>query len=370
MRTAHFLVPITVIALLAGNAMAAAAAWPRVPGQGTDWFESLSEPQWPTIAGDAQPAAAGGPKWRAITNEIDRRFPSAYAFEIGARYWYSSGTTKFGFSNGATGFGSPTSALDWNDTKGHSGELFARLDHRPTGLFVKATAGAGILRGGEFVDRDYLMGQFTFSDTTSEVHGDNLRFATVDVGVSYEVPRYGVRLGGFVGYHYWHEKTTAYGLVCNATDYVWNHVTCGPPGMQLYGNDTAVLVYEPTWHALRIGADAQFRINDRWSVSGEAALIPFALLENKDSHLLRQSMSDLGPAPNVISKGYGWGGMAEIFVNYAVTPNIQAGLGLRYWGINAYKGDVTNGPSYDHAYQLDYFDMSRFGLLAQIKGTF
>ena len=29
--------------------------------------------------------------------------------------------------------------------------------------------------------------------------------------------------------------------------------------------------------------------------------IPFATLQNKDSHLLRQSSADLGPAPNIIT---------------------------------------------------------------------
>ena len=53
--------------------------------------------------------------------------------------------------------------------------------------------------------------------------------------------------------------------------------------------DIAVIAYEPTWHALRIGADARIKINQRWSVSGEAALV-LGWLDNKDSHLLRQDM--------------------------------------------------------------------------------
>lgn len=231
--------------MLSGMAAAAGAAWPRVPGQGTDWVESLSEPQWPAMT-DASPSnSAGGPRWPAVGGEVERRFPSPFAFEIGARYWYSRGTTKFGFTNGIPGYGSPTSTLDWNAMQGHSGEVFARVDHQATGLYMKATVGAGILRGGEFIDRDYIVNQYSFSDTTSQVHGDNLRYATVDIGMSYELPRYGTRIGGFVGYHYWHEKTTAYGLVCNADDFG----LCNPPGQLLYGYDTAVITYEPTWSA-------------------------------------------------------------------------------------------------------------------------
>ena len=333
-------------------------------------MNSLTEPQWPAIAGEPAGRSTGGPQWPAVGGDVERRFPSPWAFEIGARYWYSTGTTKFGFTNNVYPFGSPTSTLDWKDTTGHSGEVFARLDHRPTGLFVKGVAGAGTLRGGEIIDRDYVFDQFTFSDTTSQIHGDNLRYFTVDVGYAVDLPRYGVRVGGFVGYHYWREKMTAYGLTCNETDVVWPRYYCGPAGTVRYGDDTAVLAFEPTVHALRIGAEARFRIDRRWSVSGEVALIPIAWFDNNDSHILRQSMADLGPAPNVITSGYGYGGMAEVFVNYEVTPNVEAAVGVRYWGMNAFRGDVTFGPYFDQKDELMNFEMNRFGLLAQIKGKF
>jgi hypothetical protein len=349
-RATRILFPVWIATALLSAPVAGAAEWPKIAGQGTDWVNSLSAPQWPNVAG-----------------EVERRFPSPFAFEIGARYWYSTGSTKFAFSNGARGSGSPTSTLDWNDTQGHSGEIFGRIDHRPSNLFVKAVAGAGILRGGEMIDRDYYSHQTKFSDTTSEIHGNNLRYLTVDFGYSYELPRYGVRFGGFVGYHYWHEKMTAYGLRCNADDVPPAYSNCYPPGSVPVPYSTAVVIYEPTWHALRIGADARFKIDRRWSVSGEAALIPIAWLDNKDSHLLRD---DLGPVPNVLTKGYGWGGMVEAFINYEVTPNLEAGLGVRYWGINVLKGNVNFGPNFNQNLQLDNFEMNRYGLLAQLKGKF
>jgi outer membrane protease len=360
------LIITTLMATLALTGTATAAAWPRIAGQGTDWVNSLTEPQWPAIAGEPASRTIDGPQWPTVGGEVERRFPSPWAFEIGARYWYSTGTTKFGFTNNIYPYGSPTSTLDWNSTTGHSGEVFARLDHHTTGLFVKGVAGAGVLRGGEFIDRDYVVNQYTFSDTTSDVNGDHLRYFTADIGYAVELPRYGVRIGGFVGYHYWREKMTANGLVCNADDLGF----CNPPGQLLVPYDTAVLVYEPTWHALRLGVDARYRINRQWSVSGEVALIPFARFENKDSHLLRQGMADLGTAPNIITKGYGYGGMAELFVNYEMTPNLEAALGVRYWGMSAFRGDVTFGPAFNREYELMNFDMNRFGLLAQVKGKF
>jgi hypothetical protein len=359
MRTRSIVVSVLLAAASAGGTDA--AEWPRIVGQGSDWVRSMSEPQWPNVA--AQVA-------NQVAADVERRHPSPFAFEVGSRYWYSTGTVKYGFTNNAWPFGSPTSTLDWNNVQGHSGELFARIDHRPTGLFVKGMAGAGVLRGGEFVDRDYFIYQIKFSDTTSQVDGDTLKYATFDVGMSYELPRHGIRLGGFVGYHYWNEKMSAYGGVCNGTDIVWVGVTCGPPGSQLAPSDLLVLVYQPTWHAFRVGVDGRFRIDQRWSVSGEIALVPIAWIDNKDSHVLRQSPADFGPAPNVISNGYGYGGMAEAFINYAITPNIEAGVGARYWGINAYKGSVNNGPDFNQNMQLDFFNQNRYGVLVHLKGRF
>ena len=94
-------------------------------------------------------------------------------------------------------------------------------------------------------------------------------------------------------------------------------------------------------------------------------------LENKDSHLLRQDALDLGPAPNVISRSkYAYGVEAELFVNYAVTPNIEVGGGLRYWGLGSHSGGVDFGPSFATTDALLKFDQERYGVLVQAKGRF
>ena len=103
-----------------------------------------------------------------------------------------------------------------------------------------------------------------------------------------------------------------------------------------------------------------------WSVSGEIAAVPYAALQNKDSHLLRE---DLGPSPNVIAKSkYAFGVEAELFLNYAVTPKFEISAGVRYWGLTAKPGDVGFGPAFDTSNKLDDFDHQRYGVLLQIKG--
>lgn len=307
--------------------------------------------------------AAGAARWPDLPP--DRAPPSPFAFETGARYWFSGGKIRFAFANGAPLFGDPTSTLDWHGLTAHSGEVFARVDHRPSGFFVKGMYGLGAVTDGQIDDRDFLVGQIKFSDTTSDVKNGNLNYAMLDLGWAYQ-PMGGIRLSFFAGYHYWHEKVTAYGLLCNQASFVI--ATCPSAGAVPIGFDTAVLSYEPTWHALRVGTEARFAITDRWSFSAEIAAIPFAAQQNDDSHLLR---TDLGPSPNVITQSrYAYGVEAEMFFNYAITPNIEIGGGVRYWGLVSRYGDVRFGPTFDIKNTLNNFDQERYGLLAQIKGRF
>src|SRR5262249_5523368 len=236
---------------------------------------------------------------------------------------------RFAFTNNIFPFGNPTSTLDWDRMQGHSGEGFARVDHLATGLFAKGLIGGGVLKGGDLDDLDFLVSQINFSNTTSAVDGNTMRYPMIDLGWAYHVPQAGVRLGGFVGYHYWHESMTAFGVLCNG-DQLGNPF-CGPAGAIVVPMSTPVITFDTTWHAIRVGGDAKFDINERWSVSGELAFVPYAWLSNDDSHLLR---THLGPSPNILTRGWrGMGGEAEAFLNYRVLPNFEVGVGARYWGI-------------------------------------
>jgi outer membrane protease len=305
------------------------------------------------------------PKWPAVQQVAP--LPSPFVFEGGVRYWYSSGNIRWGFANNAPLFGNPTSTIDWFGYTSHSAEAFARLDHVPTGLFVKGMIGLGTTRTGSMDDRDFVINQFSFSDTSSKIgSGNPLGFASFDVGVTYQ-PYADLRVGAFVGYQYWREKLTAYGLQCNQSDIVFG--ACQTPGGVPIPFNVAVMSYEPTWHALRVGVEGRLIVDGNWSVSGEVAAIPYAALENKDSHLLRQSSADLGTAPNIITRSsWGYGVAAEIFINYAITANLEVGAGARYWGLFATGGVVNFGPTFDQNFPLNRFEQQRFGILLELKG--
>ena len=140
--------------------------------------------------------------------------------------------------------------------------MFARIDHKPTGFFIKGMVGLGTVVDGEIIDRDFFLGQFTFSDTTSNVKDGSLKFAMFDVGWSYS-PVGGVKLGFFAGYHYWYEKVTAYGLVCNQASILG----CTFPGEVQVGFDTAVLRISAHLARARIGFIGQIALTERLSFS-------------------------------------------------------------------------------------------------------
>jgi outer membrane protease len=356
--------------------------WPQVGDDAPQWPNVSAKAgvaQWPEIPGDepgipAPPPRASWPNLEVTGSSAQWPvFASAqpvspFAFETGLRYWYSGGSQRFSFANMMPFSGDPTSSLDWRALTAHSGEVFARLDHRPTGFFVKGVIGLGVTTSGQMDDLDFLVYQARFSDTTSRVKGDTFVFGIVDVGYAFS-PAPGVRVGGFVGYHYWREKSTAYGLVCNFYDPFFG--SCPAAGTLQVGYDTAVISYEPTWHAVRIGIEGRMNFAERWSISGEVAGVPYAALKNKDSHLLRQVVTDLGPAPNIIStSNSGFGVEADLFVNYALTENIEIGAGVRYWGLMTHAGHVSFGPDFGNSFPLRRFDQQRYGLLFQVKGKF
>ena len=295
---------------------------------------------------------------------FDQRFQSPFTFEVGTRYWYSIGQNRFAFTNNTFPFGNPTSTLDWDRMQGHSGEGFFRIDHQPTHLYVKGLVGGGILRGGDMDDLDFLVNQINFSNTTSQVSGNYLTYAIADLGYSFDVPSAGVRYGAFVGYHYWRERMSAFGVLCNADIAGF----CGAPGAIVVPFNTEVDIFDTTWHAIRVGGEARYELGEHWSISGELAFVPYAWVTNDDSHLLR---TDLGPSPNIITHGWrGIGAEVEALVNYKVLPHFDIGAGFRYWGIFTDSGTVDFGPTFSPDYHLTKFSTQRYGLLLQAKATF
>ena len=202
---------------------------------------------------------------------------------------------------------------------------FARNE---TDTFSKGFIGGGGLNNGNLDDEDYYAGQVKFSDTFSKIRGSDLIYGTIDICQRFTLADGPTRvtLGPFAGFNFWQEMAEGYGARCNPDDI--GGALCGPPGSFAVPFSTQVIENEANWASLRLGAELKVRLWDRLTLVGDAAVLPFAYVWNEDSHLLR---SDLGPVPNIESRGTGWGYQLEGAIKLDITPCWAIGAGVRYW---------------------------------------
>ena len=320
----------------------------------------------------------------------EAEFASRWTVELGTRYWYSSGETEWNHTT-AGGIlvppgivvqaGDPTSVLVYDDLEAHSGEAFFRIDDQQSRLFLKGYAGAGGVVDGSLDDEDYAFdsgAQVKFSDTLSSVNDGSLAYASIDAGWTFYEGRGGngrddatmapgVRFGVFAGYHYWNEHVHAYGVSCNADDFgnLAPFSNCqAPPGTQVVSSSIKVISNDVTWHSVRLGLDGTWQINNRIGLSGEVAWIPYAVMDNDDSHHLRTDPADLGPVPNIRHDGTGYGVQLEAVLSAQLTERFGVGVGGRYWHLES-DGTVEFGSPAFASEELNDFDSTRYGVFVQ-----
>lgn len=276
--------------------------------------------------------------------------PAAFAqadgeagFELGARYWASTGMTRWAHNaQGANpALGNPTSILTYDNLDASIGELYARAGFAERG-FVKGNFGLGRINTGNFDDEDYFAGQVKFSDTTSSVKGDRVVYAGIDLGLGVWRSRGSdeTALAVFAGAQRWTERVNAYGTTA----------TVG--GVPNFTNNVPVISNEVTWTSLRLGLEARSRLGRGVRLTGEVALIPYTRMRNEDSHYLRQSPNDLGPVPNVINEGEGVGVQAEFELRRSFYEDYELALGGRYWRLKTTSGtNSIAGGSFPLVYQ-------------------
>jgi hypothetical protein len=247
----------------------------------------------------------------------------SWEFEIGGRYWLSSGRTSYDL------FGLPpdspvnilVSRLTWSGLLSHSGEIFGRVDHA-TGFFIKGFVGGGLIKGGNLQDEDFppfVPGIF-YSSTNSEQRDGNLAYGTVDLGWAWRTE--GFKLGFFAGYHQYHEHINGFGCAQTAA----NPAICVPA----LSPSILAITEDSTWRAVRLGFGTDFWFARGWRLSTDAAWIPFAWLSASDTHWLRTDLS----AP-IGQHGSGSLGNVQLegALSYQFPTGLSVGVGGRYWNI-------------------------------------
>jgi outer membrane protease len=325
------------------------------PDEGPRW-PSIYEPQWPDITGkteatgkaDARPVASKpapapelGPPPQSIPSPapelttgtvespVAKRWPitkaaqtivvPAFEGEMGLRYWMNFGETAKNLYNiPGTAM---VSRLTYDGLVGHAVEMFGRVDHT-SGFYLKGYAGIGIVNRGQLNDEDFPPFIAPYSSTLSEQREGTMAYASADIGFNL-IRKPGFRLGAYAGYHYLDQSVSAYGC----TQVAANNAICG----NQIPNNVLAITQSNHWNSLRLGLDATVKLGGPFSLSLDAAWLPYVKLNGGDSHWLR-----IGSAPGdftgeIPEDGQGTGYQLEAALAYAVSPNVKVAIGGRYW---------------------------------------
>jgi opacity protein-like surface antigen/outer membrane protease len=279
---------------------------------------------------------------------------SGWEYEVGGRYWFSSGRFQKDLPPNGGQPGSLISRLTYDDLTAHSAELFARVDG-PWKIFVQGHAGGGALVNGHMNDEDW--GLFTnapatgYSNTLSNLTTTTLGYATIDVG--YDLMRsYRYKLGAFVGYNFVSERYSA--NTCSQIASPSSGI-CSPA---IIGPD--VIRETDNWHSLRVGVATEAWLNKQIKLSGNIAYLPYVYFTGVDNHWLRDLV--------ISESGTGRGVQMEAILSYQVAPRFSIGVGARYWAMWTGKGsDSFNGVPID---RTDTYRYERLGALLQASYQF
>ena len=251
-----------------------------------------------------------------------------YAFEVGARYWYSSGRLAKDLYDDPRFTSDIVSRLTYDGLTSHSFEVFGKIN-LPSSLFVKGYAGISGLSKGSLNDEDFPPLTIPQSSTMSSQSGGRLGYLTADLGYGFAVnPNTNVSL--FAGYGYVGEKVNAYG--CNQIGS--NPFICVPT----IGSSVLGITEDAHWHVARLGVGVAFKPIERLTLSMEAAWLPVVQLRSHDTHWLRLGStfgSFSGPIPETAA---GTGFQLEALLAYQVWDCFSVGLGGRYWRFDARGG--------------------------------
>jgi hypothetical protein len=290
-------------------------------------------------------------------------WPTPRRGDLGVRYWLSTGETKI--SHNAQGvdpaLGNPTSVLVYGNLDAHVLEVFGRENFR-NNLFLKAAVGIGRINRGVFDDEDFEVGQVKVSHTTSSMRDGRIGYGMIDLGHQWVLREGAISLGVFGGFSQWTEEYNAYG----ATDHL------GFIGGDI-DNSINVISNKVRWRALRVGFSGQF-IFGRARLGIDVAAVPYARFYNEDSHHLRaqpagSSPFALGPVPNIIDEGEGFGVQSDLELRYAILRRTELGVGLRYWHLKASEG-TTNFRNFSNGETpiVDFYTV-RTGVTVSLRRT-
>jgi hypothetical protein len=368
--------PVIGLALIGVVPAAHAGELDQVRLRGSNTYAYDAAPSYPVIASEpsyspravpasypmsypvSYPAASGPTKAVAIARPAPQ-VPSL-RFELGARYWFSTGRIAKDLFDDPRFSSNLNSRLTYSGLTTGTFEGFGRVN-TSFGSYFKGYVGFSGLAHGSLNDEDFPPGLVPYSNTLSQQQGGKLAYGSIDFGqVVVKNERFSASL--FVGYGYLNETVNAYGC----TQIAGNPFVCAPAAI-----DSSVLAIteESRWQFARLGILGEFKVFDCLKFSAEVAWLPYEQLTAQDTHWLRlgTGLFDIsGPIPEF---GGGTGIQLEAIMTYQVNDNITLGLGGRYWYLQT-RGttdfeDVIVGFPFSTSPQPLNFTTTRYGGFAQ-----
>ena len=285
--------------------------------------------------------------------------------KLGLRYWHSEGETEWSHCassacGGSASLGDPTSKLNYSDTKVGIAEIFGSYKF-PSAYILMGKYGINIIDndGGTFRDQDWNGSNVLSSDTLSDIKNSKVNYYSADLGLVIDKINTGTNITPFLGYVRYNEKLAAYGLRDTNT------------GSVSVANSTNVIKNDITWTGFRAGAEVNHNINKDFNVILNAAYVFGLDADNKDSHVLRTSSEDLGPAPNIKNVGNGdYGYMIDILGEYNYSTQLRFDFGYRWWMFDTDGGNTKFGPTFATAFPNRSLKSERSGLLIGANYSF
>lgn len=236
---------------------------------------------------------------------------SPWYLEFGPRYWYSSARYQERLFGGDSA--DMVSRLTYEDLSTNAAEAFWKLAHQ-NGVYLKGYVGGGNIDDGQLIDEDFPPGVTPYSRTASPQKNGNLGYLSIDLGYDlFKALTW--RLGGFIGYHYWHEQVNNFGCLQTA-----NGPICTSP--IAFSVDT--LNNSASWNSLRLGGNGEVDLGQSWRLEADLAYIHSTLSEN-DFHNLRPTIRGL------LDTGKGDGFQLDVILKWLFTDNLTLGAGGRWW---------------------------------------
>lgn len=286
------------------------------------WVNNLGSPGSTNVTQNFHFAKLGlNYRFGAAVRETERDttddgWRAGWEFDVGARYWYSSG--KFQTGNGTVP-GVLLSRLPYNNLTGNSGEVYARVD-TPVNIFVKGLIGTGGLSGGKMYDEDWGLSfaatPNAYEITKSDVSG-GFSYFTVDLGVNV-MRKADHKVGVFAGYNMYQSYMQATGC---AQLQAPSAAVCTPN----VPPTTPTISQSDIWRSVRVGVNAEAVVWDRLKLAGDLAWLPYVSYGGLDTHQLRAVLFPV--------VGNGQGVQAEVILSYAVTDQFSVGVGGRFWAM-------------------------------------